>query len=66
MTPTHLSRWRLSAVVAGGCLATLGLVGVQTASAGAASTAFNPYSPAVAHPYRHGVVPTIPQLAKMK
>jgi serine protease len=26
----------------------------------------NPYSPAYHHPYRHGVVPTIPQAAKMR
>jgi len=32
----------------------------------AASTATNPYSPAYQHPYRHGALPTISQLAKMK
>jgi serine protease len=36
----------------------------STSSAVASST--NPYSPAYQHPYRHGVLPTIGQLAKMK
>jgi serine protease len=31
-----------------------------------AATASNPYSPAYQHAYRHGVIPTIGQLAKMK
>ena len=31
-----------------------------------APTTSNPYSPAYHHPYRHGVVPTIPQAAKMR
>jgi hypothetical protein len=31
-----------------------------------APTTTNPYSPAYHHPYRHGVVPTIPQAAKMR
>ncbi|HTJ67112.1 MAG TPA: putative Ig domain-containing protein [Actinospica sp.] len=34
--------------------------------AGSAAAVSNPYSPAYQHPYRHGVVPTIGQLAKMK
>jgi len=57
---------RFSAVVAGGCLATLGLVGAQGAPAGASTGVqpLDPYSPAVGHAYRQGVVPTISQLAK--
>ncbi|HEU5333884.1 MAG TPA: hypothetical protein VFU73_13985, partial [Actinocrinis sp.] len=35
-------------------------------SSTAGSSVVNPYSPAYGHPYRHGVVPTISQLAKMK
>ena len=68
MSPKHISRRRLPAVAAVGCLAALGLVGLRGAPAGASSAAgtVNPYSPAVAHPYRHGVVPTISQLTKMK
>ncbi|HEX4704782.1 MAG TPA: hypothetical protein VH352_21820 [Pseudonocardiaceae bacterium] len=31
----------------------------------AASSANNPYSPTYQHPYRHGAIPTISQLAKM-
>jgi serine protease len=31
-----------------------------------ASSAANPYDPAYGHPYRHGAVPTVPELAKMK
>jgi putative Ig domain-containing protein len=31
-----------------------------------ATAAANPYSPAYQHPYRHGVIPTLAQLAKMR
>ncbi|WP_312886648.1 putative Ig domain-containing protein [Actinocrinis puniceicyclus] len=37
-----------------------------TSSPASASAVANPYSPAYQHPYRHGVLPTIGQLAKMK
>lgn len=61
-------RWRSLSAVAAGCLASLALVGVQTTSAGASSSvqAGDPYSPAFGHVYRHGVVPTVTQLAKMR
>ncbi|WP_063774229.1 putative Ig domain-containing protein [Streptacidiphilus rugosus] len=36
------------------------------ANAAASSPTANPYSPAYQHPYRHGVLPTIGQNAKMK
>ena len=35
-------------------------------STSASSSTGNPYSPAYQHPYRHGVLPTITQLQKMK
>ena len=38
----------------------------STTGSAASSSAANPYSPAYGHPYRHGVLPTISQLAKMK
>ncbi len=45
------------------------LTGAQAAAGptatGTAAVA-NPYSPAYHHPYRHGVVPSIPQLARMR
>ncbi|HEV3170233.1 MAG TPA: Ig domain-containing protein, partial [Actinocrinis sp.] len=37
-----------------------------TPEAGSSASSVNPYSPAYGHPYRHGAVPTISQLAKMK
>jgi hypothetical protein len=64
---------RAAAVAAGGGLA-LSLVAMQTGSAAAgpaalaaqgSSGASNPYSPAYGHPYRHGVVPTRGEQAKM-
>jgi serine protease len=39
--------------------------GAQAAAAGPPATP-NPYSPAYHHPYRQGVIPTRPQLAKMR
>jgi serine protease len=39
--------------------------GAQASAAGSPATA-NPYSPAYHHPYRQGVIPTRPQLAKMR
>ena len=39
--------------------------GAQASAAGPPATA-NPYSPAYHHPYRQGVIPTRPQLAKMR
>jgi Putative Ig domain len=46
-------------------LAALALTGIATAgSANAATT--NPYSPAAGHSYRHGVLPTVGTLQKMK
>jgi serine protease len=48
---------------AGGAQAAAG--GAQAAAAGPPATA-NPYSPAYHHPYRQGVIPTRPQLARMR
>jgi len=48
------------------------LTGIQAAATAAqasvahAPAVTNPYSPAYHHPYRHGVLPTIPQLKKMR
>jgi hypothetical protein len=63
------------ALAAGLSAGALGAVSAQAASrsvahpAGAIPTdagfAVNPYSPAYGHPYRHGAVPTIPQLFKI-
>ena len=39
---------------------------VRPAQAAASPAVTNPYSPAYHHPYRHGVVPSIPRLAKMR
>ena len=67
MTSFTRSR-RTSAILGVAGLATLALAGIATARLGhrghAASSA-NPYSPAAGHPYRHGVIPTIGQQAKM-
>jgi serine protease len=57
------------AVAAGAALAVAtSATAISVASAAPApsrSAVSNPYSPAYQHPYRHGVVPTIGQLAKM-
>src|SRR5581483_4898920 len=57
------------AAAAGFALAT-GMTVTALAPASAATTsassAVNPYSPAYQHSYRHGVIPTIGQLAKMR
>ena len=49
--------------LAGGMQAAAG--GAQAAAAGPPATP-NPFSPAYHHPYRQGVIPTRPQLAKMR
>ena len=68
MSPKQVFKWRALGGLAGLSLASLMLVGVQAGSAGASSSGppANPYSPAAGHAYRHGVVPTIAQLAEMK
>ncbi|HET6964556.1 MAG TPA: hypothetical protein VFH58_07255 [Acidimicrobiales bacterium] len=60
-------KWSLrAAALVGGGMLTMGMVGMSGAQARAAtSPSANPYSPAYGHAYRKGVVPTIPQLAKM-
>jgi serine protease len=72
-------RWAIRAGVAGFTAATLGL-SLQYAAAATAShsapktlslvqrmySSANPYSPAYHHAYRHGVIPTRSQLAKMR
>ena len=68
------SRFRRAAVLVGSTsLAAIALTSVATAGsasvaspAGATSGSVNPYSPAVGHPYRHGVLPTIGTQQKMK
>jgi hypothetical protein len=50
------------ALVAG----TLATVAAATAATTPAPTTGNPYSPAYHHAYRHGVIPTIPEAAKMR
>src|SRR4051794_41938300 len=61
---------RALAILAGGCLASMALADMHVTSAGASLMAppvvANPFSPATGHAYRHGVVPPISQLAKMK
>ena len=68
MGSKRASRWRALGIIAGASLAPLAAFGVQATTAGAApsASAGNPYSPAAGHSYRHGVVPTTTQLAKMK
>ena len=64
MTSFSRSR-RTSAILGVAGLAALGLAAVATAGSAGATGTGNPYSPAYGHPYRHGVVPTIAQQAKM-
>jgi len=52
------------AAAAGLALAT-GMTLTAFTPANAAANSANPYSPAYQHPYRHGVIPTIAQQAKM-
>jgi len=55
------------AVAAGaaGTAGSAGSAGARVAARGVPETV-NPYSPAYRHPYRHGVVPTLSQLARMR
>ena len=54
------------AAAAGLALATgMTLTALAPADAATPASSANPYSPAYQHPYRHGVVPTIAQQAKM-
>ena len=47
-------------------MAALALTGIATAGSANAASTTNPYSPAAGHSYRHGVLPTIGTLQKMK
>jgi putative Ig domain-containing protein len=70
---TSFTRSRRSVAILGAAgLATLALTGIASAAtassaggANPASNGANPYSPAYGHPYRHGVIPTVAQQAKM-
>src|SRR5215469_8543504 len=68
--PTPIRRWATRGSAAAVTAVAL-VTGMQVAGTGAqASThptprVVNPYSPAYHHPYRHGVVPTIPRLRQM-
>ena len=69
--PTATARRRgLKIPLAAAAGITLGLgmtlTALSPASAATPAGAANPYSPAYQHPYRHGVIPTIAQLAKMR
>ncbi|MEO6702508.1 MAG: putative Ig domain-containing protein [Jatrophihabitantaceae bacterium] len=67
MTSFTRSR-KTSAILGVAGLAAFALAGVVTAGSANAATASNvanPYSPAAGHPYRHGVIPTLQQQAKM-
>jgi hypothetical protein len=55
---------RSGAIIGVASLAALAVTGIVTAGSAAAATG-NPYSPAVGHSYRHGVVPTLGTQAKM-
>jgi hypothetical protein len=74
----HARRWAIRGSTAAVAAVALG-AGLQVAAAGAQASATgpqapatghpavrNPYSPAYNHPYRQGVIPTRPQLAKMR
>jgi len=72
MRPRHtVRRWAVRGGTAAFAALALG-AGMQTAATGAQAAAAgnpalpNPYSPAYQHPYRQGVIPTRPQLAKMR
>ncbi|HJQ02859.1 MAG TPA: hypothetical protein VJ851_14785 [Jatrophihabitans sp.] len=66
MSSTSRSR-PAGAILGAVSLAALALTSLTTAAtAGAASNEANPYSPAYNHPYRHGVLPTIGTLQKMR
>ena len=63
---TLFTRSRRSGAIIGAVgLAAIAVTGIATASAATAAAPGNPYSPAVGHPYRHGVIPTLGQQAKM-
>src|SRR5581483_8609966 len=69
--PTAAARRRglkVSLAAAAGITLTVGMTftALSTASAATPASSVNPYSPAYQHPYRHGVIPTIGQLAKMR
>jgi len=68
----HRRGARVTLAAAAGLALAAGVAVTATAPASAATTASrtassaaNPYSPAYQHPYRHGVIPTIGQNAKM-
>jgi serine protease len=60
----HTRSRRSGAIVGVASLAALAVTGIVTAGSAAAATG-NPYSPAVGHSYRHGVIPTRDNQAKM-
>jgi hypothetical protein len=62
------TRSGFAAMVSGAAIAALAAGSLATSGAQAqpVPTAANPFNPAYGHPYRHGVLPTVSQLAKMK
>jgi hypothetical protein len=58
-------RVRATLAAAAGLALVAGITAATAPAASAAAPSANPYSPAYQHPYRHGAVPTISQLAKM-
>jgi hypothetical protein len=69
MNPTPRRRLAVRTAIVFSAVALLG--GMQAAVSAQASvhrtpTVTNPYSPAYHHPYRHGVLPTLSRLARMK
>jgi putative Ig domain-containing protein len=60
----HITSRRSGALVGVASLAALAVTGIVAAGSAAAATG-NPYSPAVGHSYRHGVLPTVATQAKM-
>ena len=65
MSPSPRSR-RAGALLGVASLAALAVTGVVTAGPANAASNVNPYSPATGHSYRHGVLPTIATMQKMK
>ncbi|HEU5355946.1 MAG TPA: hypothetical protein VFU65_15845, partial [Actinocrinis sp.] len=71
MAPARRRGLRVPLAAAAGLALATGMTVTALAPANAATTAnsnssaANPYSPAYQHPYRHGVIPTIAQQAKM-
>ncbi|HJQ03364.1 MAG TPA: Ig domain-containing protein [Jatrophihabitans sp.] len=57
---------RAGVVVGVASLAAIAFTGIATTGSASAASTANPYSPSYGHPYRHGALPTLGTLQKMK